>query len=105
MVGPRRQFQHVVHPASVLLGQGTNTPHQLAPGFEEVFFSSRRTLSRLIWRICGWRRAAWVSNATVQRRAPWGGEEQAKAATSACASARDRKSTRLNSSHQIISYA
>ena len=37
-------------------------------------------LSRLIWRICGWPRAAWVSKATVQRLAPWGGDEQARAA-------------------------
>ena len=78
-VGPRVQFQHIVHPPSVFLGQGADAPHQLAPGFEEVFFNSRRMLSRLISRIPGWRRAASVSNATVQRLAPGGGEEHAKA--------------------------
>src|SRR3972149_4852460 len=83
-IGPRVQFQHVVHAPSIFLGQTANAPHQLAPGFEEVFFSSRRILSRLILRICGWRRAASVSSATVQRLAPCGGEEHAKAVT--CAS-------------------
>jgi len=44
-------------------------------------------LSRLILFICGWRRAASVSSATVQRCAPGGGSEQASAVTCASASA------------------
>src|SRR3990170_6004696 len=89
-IGPCVQFQHIVHAPSIFLGQAANAPHQLAPGFKEVFFSSRRILSRLIWRICGWRRAASVSNATVQRLAPCGGEEQAKAVTCASSGAQYR---------------
>src|SRR5487761_1933828 len=89
-IGPRVQFQHVVHAPSIFLGQVANAPHQLAPGFEEVFFCSRRILSRLILRICGWRRAAWVSRSTVQRLAPCGGEEHAKAVTCASSGAQYR---------------
>ena len=35
-IGPRVQFQHVVHAPSIFRSQVANTPHQLAPGFEEV---------------------------------------------------------------------
>ena len=52
------------------------------------FFRSRRIVSRLMVPICGWARAASVSSATVQRLAPAGGAEQARAATWACSSLR-----------------
>src|SRR3990167_4995697 len=86
----RVHIEHIVHPPAVFLGQLADAPHHFAPGFEEVFFSSRRMLSRLIWRIGGWRRACRVSNATVQRLAPAGGEEHANAATCASSGARYR---------------
>ena len=41
------QAEQVVHPTPVLLGQPPDAPHHLAPGLEEVFFSIRRTVSRL----------------------------------------------------------
>jgi hypothetical protein len=87
---PGIQIEQIIHALAVLLGENPDTPHQLAPRFEAVFFSNRRMLSRLIRRICGWRRAACVSNATVQRLAPWGGEEHAKAAICASSCARYR---------------
>lgn len=80
-VGPSVQVEQAIHPAAVFLGQAPNAPHQLAPGFEEVFFSNRRIVSRLMLRIRGWPRAACVNSATVQRSAPAGGAEQARAAT------------------------
>src|SRR5450759_983621 len=85
IVGTSIQIQQLVHAPAVLCGEFANAPHQLAPGFEEVFFRIRRMVSRLIVFIWGWRRAASVSSATVQRRAPDGGSEQASAVT--CASA------------------
>lgn len=64
--------EHIVHLPVVFLDQLANPPRYFASGFEEVFFSSRRILARLIWRIVGWRRACCVGNATVQRLAPAG---------------------------------
>src|SRR6202158_4972315 len=81
------QIQQLVHAPAVLCSELANAPHQFAPGFEEVFFRIRRMVSRLIVFICGWRRAASVSSATVQRCAPEGGWEQASADTCASTSA------------------
>src|SRR5260370_12818797 len=85
IVGASIQIQQLVHAPTVLCGEFANAPHQLAPGFEEVFFRIRRMVSRLIAFISAWRRAASVHTATVQRCAPEGGSEQASAVT--CASA------------------
>jgi hypothetical protein len=73
--------EQVVHPLPVLRGQHANAPHRLAPGLEAVFFSSRRMVSRLIGPIPACACAACSSKAKVQRLAPGGGAEQAKAVT------------------------
>ncbi|OGA59824.1 MAG: hypothetical protein A3G81_20975 [Betaproteobacteria bacterium RIFCSPLOWO2_12_FULL_65_14] len=39
-IGPCVQFQHIVHAPSIFRGQIANAPHQLAPGFEEVFLAA-----------------------------------------------------------------
>src|SRR5271169_587045 len=80
------QIQQLVHPLSILLGQYTHAPHQFAPGFEAVFFNNRRIVSRLMSCIPGRPRASRSSNTNVQRLAPGGGFEQARAATSASTS-------------------
>ena len=38
----------MVHALPILLGQRRDAPHHFAPRLEAVFFSSRRTVSRLI---------------------------------------------------------
>ena len=73
------QIEQVVHPLPVFLGQHANAPHQLAPRLEAVFFSSRRIVSRLIGPIPACACAACSSKPSVQRLAPAGGAEQAKA--------------------------
>src|SRR5271169_1202953 len=83
---PGIQIQQLVHPLSILLGQYGNAPHHFAPGFEAVFFSNRRIVSRLMSCIPGRLRASRSSNTSVQRLAPAGGFEQARAATSASTS-------------------
>src|SRR5882672_490049 len=80
----RVQVKQRVHALPVLCGQYADAPHQLAPRFEAVFFSNRRMVSRLIGPIPAWTWAACSSSANVQRVAPTGGAEQAKAAI--CAS-------------------
>ena len=45
-VGPGIQREQAIHPAAVLLGQAANAPHQLAPGFEEVFLETGESLPR-----------------------------------------------------------
>src|SRR5205814_6840773 len=54
----------------------------------------------------GWSASAWRSRrgASAGRSARWGGSD-ARARSASASSARDRKSTRLNSSHLGISYA
>ena len=59
----------------------------LRQGLRRFFFKARRIVSRLIVFIFGWRRAASVSSAIVQRCAPGGGTEQASAVICASASA------------------
>ena len=76
----------LVHAKAVLLGQSTDAPHQPAPGLEVVFFSIRRTVSRLTWLRPGSWRARRSSSTIVQRRRPSGGAEQASAVTRASAS-------------------
>src|SRR5208282_2176412 len=76
---PGIQCKQVVHALPVLRGQCTDAPHQLAPRLEAVFFSSRRMVSRLIGPIPACDCAACSSKTKVQRLAPGGGAEQAKA--------------------------
>src|ERR1019366_8103464 len=73
------KIEQVVHAFPVFFGQGTNAPHQLAPRLDAVFFSSRRMVSRLIGPMSACACAACSSNPSVQRLAPSGGVEQAKA--------------------------
>src|SRR3989338_9049708 len=73
------KVEQVVHSLPVFLGQSANAPHHLAPWLEAVFFSSRRIVSRLIEPISACFCAACSSNSSVQRLAPSGGSEQAKA--------------------------
>src|SRR3989338_1463437 len=80
----RVEVEQIVHPLSILLCQSSDAPHQLAPRLDAVFFSSRRTVSRLMGPTPACACAACSSKASVQRWAPAGGSEQAKAAT--CAS-------------------
>ncbi len=68
-----------------------HAPHHLPSGLEEIFFKTRRAVSRLIVFILGWRRAASVSSAIVQCCAPGGGAEKARALISASASAVHRR--------------
>src|SRR5437762_2420455 len=78
------QIKQLVQALPVLCGQDADAPHQFAPRFEAVFFSSRRIVSRLIGPIPACTCAACSSSANVHRVAPTGGAEQAKAAI--CAS-------------------
>src|SRR5450759_120935 len=73
------KVEQVVHTLPVFFGQCANAPHHLAPWLEAVFFSSRRIVSRLIEPISACFCAACSSNSRVQRLAPSGGSEQAKA--------------------------
>src|SRR3989338_6829832 len=73
------KVEQVVHSLPIFFGQSANAPHHLAPWLEAVFFSNRRIVSRLIWPISACFCAACSSNSSVQRRAPAGGSEQAKA--------------------------
>src|SRR6266545_4176889 len=81
--GSRIKRQQRVHPLAILGIEHAHTPHQPAPWFEAVFFSSRRIVSRLICSNPGWERAACASRSTVQRLTPAGGAEQASAVTRA----------------------
>src|SRR6266545_1623739 len=85
-VGPSVQVQQFVHAPPVLRGEPTHAPHQLAPRFEAVFFSSRRIVSRLMSSIPGRRRAFCSSSTRVHRLAPAGGAEQLSAVISASTS-------------------
>lgn len=78
------QRQQIVHPLPVLRSNKANAPHQPAPRFEAVFFGSRRIVSRLIGPIHACPCAACSSKTKVQRLAPAGGAERARAVT--CAS-------------------
>src|SRR6266404_455261 len=85
---PSIQSQQLVHALSVLLGQRPDAPHQSPPGFETVFFRSRRIVSRLICFIPGCARAARSNSSSVQRFAPAGGAEHASAVICASTSVR-----------------
>ena len=84
----RVQLEQIVHQLSILFRQPADTPHQFAPRLDAVFFSSRRIASRLIGPTSATACAARYSNSSVQRVAPSGGAEQAKAEISASTSAR-----------------
>src|SRR3972149_2309146 len=73
------EVEQIVHPVPILLCQRAHAPHQLAPRFEAVFFSSRRMVSRLIGPIPACACAVCSSSSSVQRFAPDGGTEQASA--------------------------
>ncbi len=77
--GASIEIKQVVHPLPILFRYLADTPHQLAPRLEAVFFSSRRIVSRLIGALPACARAACSSNLSVHRVAPTGGSEQAKA--------------------------
>jgi hypothetical protein len=47
-IGQSVEVEQAIHPAPIFLGQTANTPHQLTPRFEAVFFRNRRMVSRLI---------------------------------------------------------
>src|ERR1700719_439200 len=76
---PGIQVQQVVHPPHVLLGELAHAPHQPAPRLEAVFFSSRRMVCRLMPAMADCRCAACANRSKVQRLAPAGGAEHAKA--------------------------
>ncbi len=73
------EIEQIVHSLPILFGHFANAPHQLAPRLEAVFFSNRRTVSRLMGPISGCACAACSSKPIVQLLAPTGGAEHAKA--------------------------
>jgi hypothetical protein len=80
------RVQQVVHAPDVLLGELAHAPHQPAPGFEAVFFSNRRMVCRLMLAIADCCCAACAIRSNVQRLAPGGGAEHARAVTRASTS-------------------
>ena len=85
------QLEQLVHAAAVFFGERADAPHQPPPGLEIVFFSMRRTVSRLtLPRPTSWR-AARSSSTIVQRWRPLGGAEHASAVTRAWASVSYRR--------------
>src|SRR3989338_6757185 len=73
------KVEQVVHSLPIFFGQNANAPHHLSPWLEVFFFSRGRIVARLIEPISACFCAACSSNSSVQRRAPAGGSEQAKA--------------------------
>src|SRR3990172_7105408 len=84
------EVEQIVHPVPILLCQRAHAPHQLAPRFEAVFFSSRRMVSRLIGPIPACACAVCSSSSRVQRFAPDGGTAQASAEICASGTSRSR---------------
>jgi len=78
-------------PSGLRLDRYKQIAGPLAPGFETVFFRSRRIVSRLICFIPGCARAARSKSSSVQRLAPAGGAEHASAVICASTSVRYRR--------------